>query len=106
MANNTEINYGYNKTIKIGNIPAITYLINNGGSNDIVCMNYIYMLKDKSTKNSWNYSCRYKGCGALISLKIGALESGTIGPLVPFAPTYLKINHRGNEVTSIQVKIT
>ena len=90
MANNTEINYGYNKT---DNIPTITYLINNGGSNDIVCLNYIFMLKDKSVKFSWNYSCRYKGCGASISLKIEALESGTIGPLVPFAPTYLKINH-------------
>ena len=38
MANNTEINYGYNKTIKLDNIPRITYLINNGGSNDILCI--------------------------------------------------------------------
>ena len=62
MANNTEITYGYNKTIKLDNIPTITYFINNGGSNDIVSMNYLYMLKNKSVKNSWNYSCRYKEC--------------------------------------------
>ena len=36
--------------IKLDSIPTITYLINNGGSNDIVCMNYVYMLKDKSLK--------------------------------------------------------
>ena len=52
MANNTEINYGYNKTIKLDNIPTITYLINNDGSDDIVCMNYVYNVKDKSVKNS------------------------------------------------------
>ena len=91
---NNEINFGYNKT---DNLPQITYLTNNRGSNDIVCMNYVYMLKER-IKNSWNYYCRVKGCGASISLKVGILESGALGAIIPFVITYLKINHKGHEV--------
>ena len=92
MASNDEIiNFGYNKT---DNIPKIAYILNNG-LNDIKCLNYIYMLKDK---NSWNYSCRFKGCGSSISLKTGMLETVEVRPLVPFQPTYLKMNHKGHEV--------
>ena len=49
-------------------------LPNNGGSNDMVCINYVYLLNDINGKNSWNYYCRFKGC-----LKIGILESGDVG---------------------------
>ena len=84
MSSNDEIiNFGYNKT---DNIPKIAYILNNGGSNDIKFLNYIYMIKDK---NSWNYSCRFKGCGSSISLKTGMLETVEVRPLVPFQPTYL-----------------
>ena len=78
MANNNEIiNFGYNKT---DNIPEISYILNNGGSNDIKCLNFIYMLKEKA-KNSWNFSCRFKGCGSSISLKTGMLATDVRGPL-------------------------
>ena len=95
MASNNVVNFGYNKT---DNIPKMAYIKNNGGSNDINCLNFIYMPKDASGKSSWNYVCRFKGCGASISLKIGLLETDQIGVLEPFQPTYLKINHRGHEV--------
>ena len=97
MASNNVVNFGYNKT---DNIPKMALYLkkNNGSCNDINCLNFIYMLKDASGKSSWNYACRFKGCGASISLKIGLLETDQIGVLEPFQPTYLKINHRGHEV--------
>ena len=99
MANNTDFeeprNFGYDTT---NNLPTINYIKNNRGSSDIICMNFIYMLHNKSAKNSWNYLCRFKGCGASISLKIGTMDSGRIEPLIPFVPTYLQINHKGHEV--------
>ena len=91
---NNEINFGYNNT---DNLPQITYLTNNRGSNDIVCMIYVNMLKERS-KNSWNYYCRVKGCDASISLKISISESGALGAIIPFVITYLKINHKSHEV--------
>ena len=44
VANNVNnyINFGYNKT---DNLPQITYLTNNRGSNDIVCMNHAQRAK-------------------------------------------------------------
>ena len=95
MANNTEINLGYNTT---NNLPQISYILNNRKSNDILCLNYIYMLKSRISKNSCQYVCRFKGCHASISLKIGVLENDTIGPLVPFVPTCLQMNYIGHEV--------
>ena len=59
------------------------------------------MLKDKG-KNSMNYSCRFKGCRASISIETSMLETGEEGPLVHFRPTYLK-NHKGQKVLIIKI---
>ena len=45
------------------------------------------MLKEKA-KNTWSFSCRFKGCGSSISLKTGMLTVDVRGPLV--ALNYVK----------------
>ena len=75
------------------NLPNITYLPNNGGSNDMVCINYVYLLNDINGKNSWNYYCRFKGCGASISVNIGILKSGDVGPIEPNILTPISNNN-------------
>ena len=46
--------------------PKIEYIENNHGNKDIVCLNYIYQLKQKPGKNSAQFRCRVYG--ASISL--------------------------------------
>ena len=44
---NIDINFGYNAA---DNFLEITYIKNNHGNNDIICI-----IKDKTSKNSWNF---------------------------------------------------
>ena len=58
------------------NPPEFEFVVNNKGTKDIRCLNYVFRLKTAG-KRSWNYLCTSHNCTSSLSLKAISLEGET-----------------------------
>ena len=78
-------------SISISNPPNIEYTTNNGGGNDLKCLNYRFYLK-RMGKEAASFRCSGKKCYASISLKT-QIDGGKTSIVEPFEITNLNWKH-------------
>ena len=74
------------------NPPEFEFVVNNKGTKDIRCLNYVFRLKTAG-KRSWNYLCTSHNCTASLSLKAISLE-GETKLSEPFTLERLNLRHK------------
>jgi hypothetical protein len=74
------------------NPPEFEFVVNNKGTKDIRCLNYVFRLKTAG-KRSWNYLCTSHNCTASLSLKAFSLE-GETKLSEPFTLERLNLKHK------------